>query len=124
MVFNGRLSNPESIRERMNSAYRGDENQRVDDLLKIPLLPPGELQQRTQNTARKIATKARAAYQNQGVVEKLLHQYDLSHPGRHCLDEPRQALLRHPGSTSRDLLISDKISTIQWLSQGQSQIPC
>lgn len=110
-----------TLRQAITEAYRREESQCIEEFLKKPLFSPAALAQ-IQETAQKLITTARIEYQKQSPIEKLLRQYDLSSEEGISLMCLAEALLRIPDQHTRDLLISDKISTIQWLTHKENSL--
>lgn len=122
MLFNGPLPKQDSLRQAIDSAYRRNETQCIETLLQQPLFSAAALM-RIQDTAQQLAIKARQEYQHQNITQKILHQYDLSTEEGIALMCLAEALLRIPDKYTRDLLISNKISTIDWLKSNQKNSP-
>jgi RHH-type transcriptional regulator, proline utilization regulon repressor / proline dehydrogenase / delta 1-pyrroline-5-carboxylate dehydrogenase len=119
-MLSNSLFNAHSLRQNITHAYRMDETECVEQLLKQISFSP-DAQERIHATAQKLVIETRAQHQQQGTVTKLLQQYNLSSDEGIALMCLAEALLRIPDQYTRDLLISDKISTINWLAQTDKE---
>jgi len=115
MLFEKPLAKQDLLRQTLNKAYRMDETQCIEQLLKSLSFSQESLD-KIQATARQLVLEARAQRKKQGGVEALLHQYDLSSEEGLALMCLAEALLRIPDAHTQDLLISDKMSSTNWIS--------
>lgn len=106
-------SNHDPLRDTITNAYRMDETECVNKLIKEATLPQDKLEQITQ-TAKELVIETREYKKKQGKIDVLLHQYDLSTEEGIALMCLAEALLRIPDKATMDKFISDKISTVDW----------
>lgn len=104
-------SNP--LRDAITSAYRMDETECLTALLTKASLPL-DATQRISATATKLVAETRKQRKKQGGLDTFLHEYDLSSEEGIALMCLAEALLRVPDVYTRNRLIADKISTVDW----------
>ena len=90
-----------------------DETACVNQLISNAAFTEGELK-RIADRAKEFVTETRNYQKNQGKIDTLLHQYDLSTNEGIALMCLAEALLRIPDKATMDKFISDKISTVEW----------
>lgn len=105
------------LRQEMNNAYRRCEHECIAQLLQQPIYSTEELS-KIQAHARDLTNNARDASHKNNILQTLLQQYDLSTEQGIALMCLAEALLRIPDQKTRDLLISDKISTVNWIKHA------
>ncbi len=103
----------DSLRDIITNAYRMDETECVNNLLKEAVLPTESLE-RISQIAKELVIETREYKKKQGKIDVLLHQYDLSTEEGIALMCMAEALLRIPDKATMDKFISDKISTVEW----------
>lgn len=101
------------LREAITAAYRRDENDCVNQLVKEATLPKESLD-RIYATAKKLIQETRKRRQKQGGIDSFLNQYDLSSEEGIALMCLAEALLRIPDTDTIDRIISDKLSSADW----------
>src|SRR5919108_4828353 len=101
------------LRQRLRAAYRADESERVDALLKEAELP-AEMLDRIALRARELVQAVRAARLGQGGLDAFLHEYQLSSREGIVLMCLAEALLRIPDADTADALIKDKLGSGDW----------
>lgn len=104
-------SNP--LRDAITNAYRMNETECLNQLLREAALPENNLA-RIAETARQLVIETREYKKRQGKIDTLLHQYDLSTDEGIALMCLAEALLRIPDQATMDKFISDKLSTVAW----------
>ncbi len=108
------------LRQAITAAYRMDETQCVEGLLqKISFSI--EARERAREKTRALVLETRAQRKKQSHFNSLLHQYQLSSEEGTALMCLAEALLRIPDAHTRDLLISDKISRVDWMNFLKSE---
>lgn len=95
------------------NAYRMDETELVRDLLQQTSFSAAVLAQ-IQQKARKLVVAMRAKRIDQGGMDALMYEYDLSSDEGVALMCLAEALLRIPDNTTIDRLIKDKLGTSNW----------
>lgn len=120
MLFENLFAKQDPLRRAITAAYRQDENECVLKLLKENPLPEAALQ-RIHDRAHQLVKETRQQYQAQGAINKLLHQFDLASEEGLALMCLAEALLRIPDQQTRDLLISDKLSGIDWSKSSNKE---
>lgn len=120
MPFTKLFAKQDHLRQAITTAYRKDETQCVEELLKKNPFSPDALD-RIHETAQGLVTETRLQHQQQSQINKLLYQYELSSDEGVALMCLAEALLRIPDQQTRDLLISDKLSTVDWLNQANKE---
>ena len=109
------------LRRLINNNYRVDEETSVKYLLSKINFNDHELNN-IQQLARVLVAETRVQRKKQTGFEKIINQYDLTSDEGIALMCLAEALLRIPDQRTRDLMISDKISNIDWLKQmGKDQ---
>ena len=78
------------------------------------LAAPGEASERIADTARQLASAARAREQQAEGLDALLRQYHLQTPQGLALMELAEALLRIPDTASAEALIRDRLGPLHW----------
>ena len=101
------------LRQRLRAAYRADETESVEALLKEADLPAGMLD-RIALRARELVQAVRAARIGQGGLDAFLHEYQLSSREGIVLMCLAEALLRIPDAETADALIKDKLGSGDW----------
>lgn len=111
--------------QRINSAWRCDESECVDNLLAHSEMS-SELTEKIQSLAFNLAHSLRerkGSHGKAGIVQGLLQEFSLSSQEGIALMCLAEALLRIPDTATRDLLIRDKINQGNWKDHlGQSQL--
>lgn len=120
MLVDKPLAKQDPLRQAITAAYRRDETQCVEELLQTLSFSKAALA-RIQEGAQRLVLETRKQRKKQSGFEALLHQYDLSSEEGIALMCLAEALLRIPDAHTRDLLISDKMSSVDWLSQLKSE---
>jgi RHH-type proline utilization regulon transcriptional repressor/proline dehydrogenase/delta 1-pyrroline-5-carboxylate dehydrogenase len=110
----------DDLREAISNTYRHSEAEHVNNLLQQSLFNTDELAI-IQETATDLVRNARNAWQQPNTLHQTLQQYDLSTEQGIALMCLAEALMRIPDQKTRDLLISDKIATINWLQASEQQ---
>lgn len=100
-------------RDLITKAYRMDETECLETLIPQASLPSPTLAN-INETAKKLVSHTREYKKNQGSIDTLLHQYDLSTEEGIALMCLAEALLRIPDKATMDKFISDKLSTVEW----------
>src|SRR5450432_1987266 len=113
MIFSQALPPAEPLRARLRTAYRADETEVVEQLLKAAELPPETLDRIAQR-ARDLVQKVRGARLGQGGLDAFLHEYELSSREGVVLMCLAEALLRIPDAETANLLINDKLADADW----------
>lgn len=113
MLTNHPLPPSNPLRDSITNAYRMDESQCIKHLLSEAVLPE-VARERIIKQAALFAQRSRAYKKEQGKIDKLLHQYDLSTEEGVALMCLAEALLRIPDKATMDKLISDKLSPMNW----------
>lgn len=113
MLYNNPITDQTPLRHAISAAYRMDETIAVTALLKQAVFPP-DMQANITNKAYRLVEETRKRRKEQGGLDALLHEYDLSSEEGIALMCLAEALLRIPDTTTMDRLISDKISTAEW----------
>lgn len=103
------------LRAAMDAAYRRDETQCVEHLLK-QISFDKSAKNRIENTARQLVKEVRNRRIGRGGLDAFMYEYDLSSEEGIALMCLAEALLRIPDSGTIDDLISDKISPANWES--------
>lgn len=106
-------SGDSSLRDIIINAYRMDESKSLAQLLPQAAFSAEE-KTKISATAAALVTATREYKRNQGKIDILLHQYDLSTEEGIALMCLAEALLRIPDTTTMDKFISDKLSNAQW----------
>ena len=115
MLVDQSLPKSDAFRNAITAAYRKDETQCVEELLQKITFSPASLMQ-IQERARQLILETRAQRKKQSAADTLLYQYDLASEEGLSLMCLAEALLRIPDAQTRDLLIGDKISKVNWLN--------
>ncbi len=113
MIFITPPALPDALRWRLRDAYRADESEAVDALLKDAELP-AETLDRIALRARALVQAVRQARAGQGGLDAFLHQYQLSSREGVVLMCLAEALLRIPDAETADALIKDKLGSADW----------
>jgi len=101
------------LRDNIIKAYRMDETECLKPLLSAAFFTETHLTSIT-NIAKQLVIETREYKKNQGKIDILLHQYDLSTEEGIALMCLAEALLRIPDKATMDKFISDKLSTVEW----------
>ncbi|HSW71431.1 MAG TPA: proline dehydrogenase family protein, partial [Gammaproteobacteria bacterium] len=120
MLVDQLLTKQEPLREAITMAYRRNETECVESLLQALHFSPSALSQ-IQETARKLLIETRAQRKKQSGFDALLQHYDLSSEEGIALLCLAEALLRIPDQATQDLLISDKISSVNWFNHLKTE---
>jgi len=120
MLFTHDLIPQDSLAQAMTSAYRMDETTAVNQLLNEIIFSETAETAITQ-TAEQLVVGIRQSQRQQKGINAILHQYDLASDVGIALMSLAEALPRIPDNYTRDLLISDKLSTIDWSKQTKQQ---
>lgn len=108
------------LRQQLDHAYRMDEAQALQELIKAATLPMDQVN-RIRQQAMDLVSKVRAKRLQQGGVEALMQEYDLSSEEGIALMCMAEAMLRIPDKATIDKLIADKIAMANWAEHaGQS----
>ena len=108
------------LRLAMDNAYRMDEQLALETLLQAATLPPTDVAA-IKETASEWVAKVRTRRLNQGGVEALMQEYDLSSEEGIALMCMAEAMLRIPDKATVDKLIADKLAMANWAEHaGQS----
>ena len=119
-VLPNELKEQSPLRAALTQAYRQDESQCLQVLIKAAELPEPVLQTITQ-TAQALVTKVREQRVGKGGLDAFMYQYDLSSEEGIALMCLAEAALRVPDSGTVDRLIQDKIAPANWEShRGKS----
>ncbi len=113
MIFGEALVQPDPLRARLRAAYRADETECVEALLKEAELPADALD-RIAERARPLVRAVRAERVGQGGLDAFLHEYQLSSREGVVLMCLAEALLRIPDAETANLLIRDKLAGADW----------
>lgn len=113
MVHLHRKAQLERLRSKINQAYRRDETQCLQELLKEAELPE-ETRQNIAHLAKQLVITTRQEQKKLGWVDHFLHHYDISSEEGVALMTMAEALLRIPDHSTIDKLIADKISPVSW----------
>jgi RHH-type proline utilization regulon transcriptional repressor/proline dehydrogenase/delta 1-pyrroline-5-carboxylate dehydrogenase len=113
MIFSQALPPADPLRARLRTAYRADETEVVEQLLKAAELP-SETLDRIAQRARDLVQKVRGARMGQGGLDAFLHEYELSSREGVVLMCLAEALLRIPDAETANLLIKDKLADADW----------
>jgi RHH-type proline utilization regulon transcriptional repressor/proline dehydrogenase/delta 1-pyrroline-5-carboxylate dehydrogenase len=114
MIFTQSLPKPSPLQAAITSAYRMDETTCINNLLQNAVFS-ADAQARIKKTAEKLVIGTRERKKKQGKIDAFLNQYDLSSEEGIALMCMAEALLRIPDTQTVDRLISDKISTADWV---------
>lgn len=113
MLKNTAYPQHDSLRDIITKAYRMDETECVNLLLKQLPLSPDKLA-KIQQTATRLVLQTRELRKKQNKINALMYKYDLSTEEGIALMCLAEALLRIPDTTTMDKFISDKLSTVNW----------
>ncbi len=113
MIFANPIPKLTPLQIAMSGAYRRDETACLADLLPAATFHPDTLN-RIQQTAAQLVAGTRKRRKNEGGMDALLREYDLSSEEGIALMCLAEALLRIPDRATMNRLISDKISTANW----------
>ncbi len=109
-----------ALRQAITAAYRRDENESVDYLLKQAPFD-SEAHKKIEATARSLVKQVREERLGKGGIDAFLYQYHLSSEEGIALMCLAEALLRIPDKETIDLLLRDKLTTPDWqTSLGKS----
>lgn len=114
MIFANAIPTRSLLQNAITTAYRQDETSAVEALLSQTVFSE-EAEMRIQSVAAKLVEGTRQNRKKQGSLDAFLHTYDLSSEEGIALMCLAEALLRIPDTTTQNLLISDKISTVNWM---------
>ncbi len=114
MIFNANFKKNTIWRQAITQAYRMDETDAIHALLSESTLADHQLKQ-VRETATLLVKGMRQAQHEQGSLLRFLHKYDLSSQEGIVLMCLAEALLRIPDTKTVDRLISDKLSSADWL---------
>lgn len=120
MLVDHSFAKQSPLRHAITAAYRMDETQCIEALLQKISFSQDALE-RIQEKARALVIETRTRSKKQSPLDSLLHQYNLSSEEGTALMCLAEALLRIPDSATRDLLISDKISNVDWLNHLKNE---
>jgi RHH-type proline utilization regulon transcriptional repressor/proline dehydrogenase/delta 1-pyrroline-5-carboxylate dehydrogenase len=114
------LPERDALRQAITSAYRSDESQCVEYLLKQAKLSDESLLAIEKN-ARQLVEQVREERLGKGGIDAFLYQYHLSSEEGIALMCLAEALLRIPDKDTVDLLLRDKLTAPDWqTSLGKS----
>lgn len=119
MILTTPLSIQNPLRNAITAAYRMDETECVNHLIKQLLFSEKSLEQ-IEITARELVIGTRENLKKESMLSSFLRQYDLSSQEGIALMCLAEALLRIPDSETIDRLISDKLSATEWISKNAS----
>lgn len=109
------------LRQALMDAYRMDEGDCLEKLLKITTFQDEELERMHDSAYRLVEAIRHKGHANSG-LDAFLQQYQLSTDEGIALMCLAEALLRIPDTATRDKLIEDKLNTGDWARHsGQSQ---
>lgn len=101
------------LRQAITDAYRRDEIEAVEDMLKRAQMSDEE-RKNADELARSLVTKVRSSRTKASGVDALMHEFSLSSEEGVALMCLAEALLRIPDNATRDRLIADKLSDGNW----------
>lgn len=107
------MFNTNPLRDVITNAYRMDETECLNPLLKQAALADST-RAKVLEVAKELVVETREYKKRQGKIDTLLHQYDLSTEEGIALMCLAEALLRIPDKATMDKFISDKLSTVEW----------
>jgi RHH-type transcriptional regulator, proline utilization regulon repressor / proline dehydrogenase / delta 1-pyrroline-5-carboxylate dehydrogenase len=122
MILSSPLPKQNPLRQAITNAYRMDETAAINYLL-AQLQFSTESYSHIAETAKNLILGTRERIKKENKLSSFLHQYDLSSEEGIALMCLAEALLRIPDTDTIDRLISDKISSSEWLkhlAQGDS----
>lgn len=120
MLFDNTPTESNPLRAAITRAYRMDEAQCIENLIKEASFSPSTLNNIAQ-TARKLVGEVRKQRLGKGGLDAFLYQYDLSSSEGITLMCLAEALLRVPDTATIDNLLRDKITAADWAAHtGQS----
>lgn len=114
------ISNTDPLRDTITNAYRMDETDCLNPLIKQATLPDAT-HNKVIEVAKQLVIETREYKKRQGKIDVLLHQYDLSTDEGIALMCLAEALLRIPDKATMDKFISDKLSTVEWKNHLSSE---
>lgn len=121
MIFTQSPITRDRLRAAINTYYRIDESVYVDFLLKEAALPEEALQ-RIEQLARNLVIEIRKDRVHKSSLDAFLFQYNLSSEEGVALMCLAEALLRTPDSHTKDQLIEDKVTSVDWSAHaGKSE---
>lgn len=121
LFFKKNFPEPDALRVQMNAAYRMDETLCVTALLEKLHFEP-EKRNLVAQLAKQLVTKVREGEAERSGIEMLMMHYDLSTEEGIMLMCLAEALLRIPDKETEDLLIRDKLTSVDWEKHlGQSE---
>ncbi len=113
MIIDPALAETSDLRTAIHDAYRADETQAVQRLLRETQLPHEALD-RIAERARALVGEVRRARIGQGGIDAFMYEFELSSKEGVVLMCLAEALLRVPDAHTLDKLIKDKIATADW----------
>lgn len=120
MLFTNPLPKLDDLQLAIARAYRQDETEIVNQLLKQLELST-EIKERIAEQAEQLVMEVRKAKVGKGGIEAFMYEYDLSSDEGIALMCIAEALLRIPDNETIDKLIRDKITKADWEAhQGKS----
>lgn len=114
MIFSDPVPPRTALQDAITTAYRADETTCINTLLPQAAFAP-EATQQILATAAQLVAGTRKNQKKRGLMTAFLHKYDLSSQEGIALMCLAEALLRIPDAATADRLISDKLSTANWL---------
>lgn len=113
MLTNNNVTKSNPLQDTITNAYRMDENECLDNLIKDAAFPENDTAHIIAR-AKDLVAETREYKKKQSKIDSLLHQYDLSTDEGIALMCLAEALLRIPDKATMDKFISDKLSTADW----------
>lgn len=114
MITADQMHPQSALRAAITSATRADEGACLEALLPLAQLDPGQ-SQRVQVLVEDLVLKVRSAAKKYSALDAILEKYDLSSAEGIALMCVAEALLRIPDTETVDKLLTDKLSSSDWL---------
>lgn len=122
MLTNSSTTQANLLPDTITNAYRMDETECVEQLIHQAGLTSDQLAHII-HVAKQLVIETREYKKNQGKLDTLLNQYDLSTDEGIALMCLAEALLRIPDKATMDKFISDKLSNVDWNNQINKENP-